>query len=161
MKQKVAYKKTLENNGVVSKSMLEAGYSKNMAKNPQSLTRSKGWKELMGNKLSDDVLFKKHLQLLNKEEVIIKNNVTSGEIDVIPTGQIDTQAVKAGLDMAYKLKGYYTVDPTPNQVNFVNINLFDNPDVKNALEGFKNVMVKKLYEPKENNKIVEIEQTES
>lgn len=57
--------------------------------------------------IPDELLEEKHLALLRKEEVIVKNNNKSGEIEVIPTGQIDTQAVKAGLDMAYKIKGMY------------------------------------------------------
>lgn len=64
--------------------------------------------------LPDDLLREKHLALLNKEEVITKNNVTTGEIDVVPTGQIDVQAVSKGLDMAYKLKGAYAPEKHTN-----------------------------------------------
>lgn len=42
--------------------------------------------------LGDDLLAEKHLALLNKRDVL---------------GEIDTIAVKAGLDMAYKIKGTY------------------------------------------------------
>ena len=61
----------------------------------------------IADSIPDDLLIEKHKALLNKEEVITKNNMTTGEIEVIPTGQIDTQAVAKGLDMAYKLKGSY------------------------------------------------------
>lgn len=61
----------------------------------------------IADSIPDSLLIKKHLQLLNKEEVITKNNMSTGEVDVIKTGQIDAIAVKAGLDMAYKLKSSY------------------------------------------------------
>ena len=61
--------------------------------------------------IPDKLIIKKHLALLNKEEVITKNNMTTGEIDTIPTGEIDVQAVSKGLDMVYKLKGAYKDDP--------------------------------------------------
>lgn len=66
----------------------------------------------IADSIPDDLLIKKHIQLLNKEEVVTKNNMTTGEVDVKKTGQIDAQAVKAGLDMAYKLKGAYAADKT-------------------------------------------------
>lgn len=68
----------------------------------------------IADRIPDDLLQEKHLALLNKEEVITKNNVTTGEIDVIPTGQIDVQAVSKGLDMAYKLKGAYAPEKHTN-----------------------------------------------
>lgn len=57
--------------------------------------------------LDDITLLTKHLDLLRKQEVIVRNNVTSGEIEVIPTGEIDSGSVAKGLDMAYKIKGHY------------------------------------------------------
>src|SRR3990167_8149103 len=105
LKQKVAYKKTIENNGSVSKAMRETGYSLNTAKNPQSLTESKGWKELMNTYLPDELLGKKHRQLLNK--------VDKG------TKEPETQAVSKALDMAYKLKDRY---PKNNDLTAIQIN---------------------------------------
>jgi len=64
--------------------------------------------------IPNELLTEKHLALLNKEEVIIKNNMITGEIEVIPTGQIDIQAVSKGLDMAYKIKGSYAPDRNIN-----------------------------------------------
>ncbi len=59
------------------------------------------------DQIPEELVVRKHLALLEKEEVITKNNNTTGEIEVIPTGQIDAQAVSKGLDMFYKLKGSY------------------------------------------------------
>jgi len=46
IKQKLVVKKIIENNGNVSKAMVEAGYPKTTARNPQQVTRSKGFKEV-------------------------------------------------------------------------------------------------------------------
>lgn len=43
---------------------------------------------------------------------------------------------------------------------FVNISLFQSPEAQLALENFKNIMMKKLYEPKKISEVVEVEQTE-
>lgn len=110
IRQKKAFKKIMENNGNVSRGMMEVGYSPQSAKNPKNLINSKGWQELMDEYLPDSLIAKKHLELLNKQEVITKNNVSTGEVDVKYTGQIDVNAVKAGLDMAYKLKGKYAAE---------------------------------------------------
>jgi hypothetical protein len=62
--------------------------------------------------MTDDRLIEYHNKLLNKQEVLIRNNVTTGEIETIHTGEIDSNAVSKALDMAYKVKGYYS-----NQLN--------------------------------------------
>ena len=46
IKQKQVVKRIMENNGNVSKSMREVGYSKNYSKNPQTLVNSKGFIEV-------------------------------------------------------------------------------------------------------------------
>lgn len=60
------------------------------------------------SKLSDEMLAEKHLMLLNK---------------IDKEGEIDVQAVKAGLDMAYKIKGKYKSEEKPpetkNTYNFI------------------------------------------
>lgn len=62
--------------------------------------------------IPDELIIEKHLALLNKQEVLIKT--IDGETKVIPTGEIDVQAVKAGLDMTYKLRGLYAPDKSIN-----------------------------------------------
>ncbi len=83
----------------------------------------------IADQIPDKLLVKKHLALLNKEEVITKNNMTTGEVDVIETGQIDAVAVKAGLDMAYKLKGHYA----PEEKN-VSIKVEKLEEIQNATQ---------------------------
>lgn len=49
--------------------MAEADYSPAMAKNPQKLTSSKGWKELVDEYLSDKELAQHHQALLNSTRI--------------------------------------------------------------------------------------------
>lgn len=88
----------------------------------------------IADSIPDSLVAEKHLALLNKEEVRMKNNMTTGEIDVIPTGEIDAQAVAKGLDMAYKLKGSYAPDKNIN-IN-MNVKTIDptNPKVLELIE---------------------------
>ncbi len=105
VKQKLAFKKMLENRGNASKAMTKAGYSKAMAKNPQSMTRSKGFRELLEKYLPDSSLAAKHKALMNKKEMIVVG-IGKGYSKIENTGQPHTDVAKA-LDMAYKLKGAY------------------------------------------------------
>lgn len=118
IKQKKTMKKLVENHGNISKSMREAGYSKNTAKNPKNLTDSLGWDGLMEKYLPDKDLAKKHKELLNKKETIARNNIKTGKIEVKRTGEIDAQAVGKGLDLAYKLKNKFV----PTLIKFVDDN---------------------------------------
>lgn len=60
----------------------------------------------LADRIPDDLIEQKHLELLNKQEVITKE-YPDGTIEVLRTGEIDVQAVAKGLDMAYKVKGVY------------------------------------------------------
>lgn len=85
-KQKLAASKLQDTAGNVSKAMRLAGYSPKSAKDPQRLTRSRGWQQLMEKYLPDNKLLKVHKELL---------------------GNADWHARDSGLDKAYKIKGKY------------------------------------------------------
>ena len=116
LKQKIVFKKTLENGGVVSKAA-KGIYSDSMAKNPQKITNTKGWNKLMEKYIPDKLLAEKHKELLNAE---IKTRQTlKGEL-IWEEEKMDSQAVAKGLDMGYKLKGKYTADKLEIEpMNFV------------------------------------------
>lgn len=110
--------------GNALQSALKAGYSQEYAesitaKAPQWLSENVGE---YGDRFKDDDLHKKHMELLSKEEILTRWNGATGEIEFVKTGQVDTQAVKAGLDMAYKLKKKYPQNNNntvvPIQINF-------------------------------------------
>lgn len=65
IKQKLAFKETLENGGIVGRAMKKANYKPSLQKNPKKLTESKGWNQLMDKYLSEATLAKKHEELLN------------------------------------------------------------------------------------------------
>ncbi len=89
--QQKAFNKTMEKLGNDEKVdmgdiLKESGYSDAVVKNPKVVTESKGWQELMDSYLPDELLAKKNNWLLRNK---------------------NWQAVNAGLDKAYKIKGKY------------------------------------------------------
>ena len=109
-KQRAAFKRTMENHGNVSKSMREVGYSENFAKNPQELTESEGWQELLKEHLHDTKL----LTVLNEGLEATRSTEGGYESDFA----VRHKYLETGL----KLKSYF---PKENQVavqlNFNNI----------------------------------------
>jgi hypothetical protein len=96
----------------LKEALILAGYSETVARNPHLITKTASFKELMQEYLPDELVAQQHRKLLNKTQVHVTKD---GEI--IPTGQIDANAVAKGLDMYYKIKGSYA--PTKS----VNLNL--------------------------------------
>ena len=94
-----------------------AGYSELSVRNPQRITRAKGFKELLEIYLPEKKLLKKHKDFLNAKKIIrtyTKGDLTS-EIE-----ETDANAVKA-LDMAYKLRGSYINNDVTNNVLVVQL----------------------------------------
>lgn len=86
MKQQMVAENLLDNAGNVSKTMLKVGYSPKSAKDPQRLTKSKSWPELLEKYFPDDKLLDKHNEILDSEDSLPRLRA---------------------LDMAYKLKNKY------------------------------------------------------
>lgn len=105
-RQKKAIQNYIENGGNASKAMRDAGYSQGTIENPSNLTRSDAFRAVV-SQIPPELLLEKHLALLNKEEVFQRRDPETGEMDYVPTGQIDANAVAKGLDMAYKITGAY------------------------------------------------------
>jgi hypothetical protein len=131
IRQKLVASKMVDNGGNLGRAMLEAGYSKAMAKNPYKLTRSKGWLELTQDLFSDEKLVEKHSELLDsvktskfsfpkslsdQEICRIMESVPGNEVIYIQEGRgtktcviavpdVTTQAF--ALNLAYRVKGYY------------------------------------------------------
>lgn len=131
IRQKLLAKKIVENNGNISKSMREVGYSKAYSKNPHQMKKTKSWTDLMEKDLPDSLLTKKHKALLNKKEYIAIGK--KGEREVISTGEMDGNAVAKGLDMAYKLKGKYA--PEKHKVAFEELDNLDDDELA-AIAGY-------------------------
>lgn len=56
LKQRKAIDNVVENGGNVTKAMRDAGYSETTVNNPDNLTKSDAWQELMAAYLPDDML---------------------------------------------------------------------------------------------------------
>jgi len=89
--------------------MKEENYADNYATSSK-ITDTDSWQRLMETYLPDELLAEKHKELLNKREIKRTFQHEVGEWVDVETNQPDTQAVKAGLDMGYKLKGKYTAE---------------------------------------------------
>ncbi len=84
LKQRKALKHALENGGKLGPAMKAAGYSKAMAKNPQKLKESDGWKALMeGMGLNDLELLKiskRHTEAKQLKTIMVDPMVSDIEI---------------------------------------------------------------------------------
>jgi len=102
---KLVAAKVLEKRGKrvsVSAAMREVGYSPATAKNPQQLTKSKTWKELLKEFLPDDELARVHREQLEATDVVFRGKK---RIEVP-----DNRARLTAVDMGYKLKGKYAAE---------------------------------------------------
>jgi hypothetical protein len=99
-KQKLAMKKMLENGGVVSRAMADSGYSPAMAKNPQKLTTTKGWQELMDEFLPDSKIIKK----INEGLEATRIHTSHTEPDrIVPDYNVQHKFVETSLKIKGKL----------------------------------------------------------
>ena len=86
--------------------MMQEGYSESYSRNGH-IAETDSWQELMKNYLPDQLLAKRHKELLNKREVVKEYSHERGEYVQKVIDQPETQAVSKGLDMAYRLKKHY------------------------------------------------------
>ena len=109
--RKVA-KKILESKGEmpVSKAMLLSGYPATTAKNPQQLTKSIGWKQLMDVLLPDDKLLLRHAEGLDATKIHTSHTEPDREVS-------DYAVRKQYVELGYKLKKYLSPD---NQLSILN-----------------------------------------
>lgn len=98
-KRKLLASKILEKQGNVGEAMREMGYSDNYANNPQQITRSKSWEDLMDKYLPEEKIIKVHKQQLHAKRPVICDK----EISLYP----DNDARIKAIDLSYKLRGKY------------------------------------------------------
>ncbi len=119
LKQKLAVKEILDNNGNVSQAMIKAGYPPTTAKNPQQLTRSKGFKELMEQMgISDEKIAKRLDEGLDATKTIVMGTKSEESfVDIQPDFAIRHKYIETAL----KLKGHLESSPFSGlNVNFIN-----------------------------------------
>ena len=108
-------KKMVGNRGMSrSEAMRQVGYKENYALNG-TISGTDSWQELIKTFLPDELLAKRHKELLNKREVIKEFNDVTGLYDKKVIDQPETQAVSKGLEMAYRLKSKF---PAEKHINY-------------------------------------------
>ena len=95
--------------------------------------------------LPDELLGERHLELINKREIV---KMFNGEGQIID--QPDTQAVSKGLDMAYKIKGSYAPEKSETKTFNVNVNSTPNANELRELAMKVREQIRKNYINEEN-----------
>lgn len=148
----------------------DAGYAPTIGKQPHLVFESKGFKELVQEYLPDDLIAKKHRELITLKKIDYLTFPKKTEDDIITAAMKDAglrlitiktsivgklafysvtneRAAKDGVDMAYKLKGQYAPEKKVN-LN-LNANLKKNPKVAAYTKEYeKNVKKALLKESK-------------
>lgn len=145
LRQKKALKIMIENgstNKGIGNILKEAGYSDSIRKVPSKVTNSRSWNRLMEQHMPDSLIAKQHKKLLTSKRVdmmsfdlkvpdeeirenlealgcIVRKIVVNVANKTVWFWTDNDLSIKAGLDMAYKLKGKYAPVKTNNQ----NLNL--------------------------------------
>lgn len=140
----------------MKKAMLEVGYGPTME--PRHIMKSKSWKELMEELMPDDLLMKRHTELLNarRTEVVRDNKYVEnedGEMEKVKGYKIvdlgpDVTAVSKGLQMAYKLKGVFNKQEDPEAAGprrSTIYNLFYKPEIRDSVKQLEKALTKQLY----------------
>lgn len=110
-KQKALAKELLESKGKISmgQAMINAGYSPDTANNPQQVTRSEGWLELVDKMLPDEKILLRHAEGLDATKVVSSHTE--------PDYTVPDYAVrKQYIELGYKVKGKLR----DTQVNILN-----------------------------------------
>lgn len=116
VKQRIVAKEMVVNGGNMASAMRKAGYSESMVKNPQKVTRSKGFKEvLLVMGISDELLAKVLNDGLHATKVL-SLGTGSGNNITVP----DFSNIHRYLETILKLKGYDKPSNSAPEVVFVN-----------------------------------------
>lgn len=121
LKQKKAVEILSENIGKpIGEAMLEAGYAESTSLTPQLLTESKGWQELVEDKLPDSELLRVHregLEATKSDKLILKIGGEE-EMKLIETPDYATR--HKYLETAYKIKNK-TKEEVTHKFDFTDI----------------------------------------
>jgi hypothetical protein len=127
-----------EHRGEMKSAMAAVGYPLTTQHKPKTVTETKSWRALLDENVSEDLLTMRHNELLNKREGKYVTygrgkNRTTTFIDHGP----DVTAVRAGLEMGYKLRGKFVSEPPPNPQPTNVYNLFYSPQVRASVTSFE------------------------
>ncbi len=126
-----------EHKGLITSAMRALDFTPSLIDSPTQVTRTKSWKALLDERLSEDLLTRRHTELLNKRDgtYVTIGRGKSRRVEFIDKGP-DTTAVARGLELAYKLRGSFV--PEPVAVAPANVyNLFYSPQVRASVASFE------------------------
>ena len=132
-KQFKAMELLAQTKGNVKKAMKLAGYSERSA-DQAILLRSPELKTL-ADSIPDSLVNEKHLELLKRNQIFVSRN-KDDVVEITDTGVGDVQAMRYGLDMAYKLKGSYAPEKIKHSgdIKFGRIEELSNEELQRLAE---------------------------
>lgn|ERR1035437_6602578 len=107
-KQIALVKELVESNGSTSmgEAMIKAGYSKNTALNPQQVTKSLAWPELVKKYLDEDKTLSVHQAQLDATKQLSARNGKDANAETDDFIEVpDNQARLKAVELAYKVTG--------------------------------------------------------
>lgn len=129
-----------ENYDVTDDNTARAIASENLTK-PNIVEEIAKEEKKIADRIPDELLAERHLELLNKREVYQIGYGEEKEWEV--SDEPDTQAVSKGLDMAYKLKGSYA--PEKPQSPLLNLTItLENKDLEDIRVKYEEELKNKL-----------------
>ncbi|MES2436607.1 MAG: hypothetical protein V4519_01220 [Patescibacteria group bacterium] len=166
LRQKLAFNKTIENQGNVSKAMKEAGYSRSHAHNPQSLVKSKGFQQMLQNYIPEQRILEKVSELFERGEIVsrtfpsilgldtVKKMFEKAGLTILNLREVgdqkneievyfiqpDATSQDKALEKSIKLHGLYETDHThgANAKGLSLISLFEKVEERRANRAMKN-----------------------
>lgn len=127
-----------EHEGKIGRAMAAVGYPVSMQERPSTVTDTKSWKVILDEHVSEDLLARRHNELLNKREgkYVTYGRGRNRRTEFIDRGP-DVTAVSRGLEMGYKLRGKFVAElvPPPQPTNVYN--LFYSPQVRASVTSFE------------------------
>lgn len=123
----------------ITAAMIAQSYSPASA-NIQSVTKTRSWAQLMEEYLPEDKLAQRHMELLDKRDIrLVGRGKRTQVIDEGP----NVPAVKAALEMGYKLRGSFKSEAPPPQGAVV-YNLFYQPQIQARVKAFEDAIKEQI-----------------
>lgn len=121
----------------LAQEMKKVGYSENTARAPSKITRSQSWQALMDQYLPQDLIARKHSELLEAEDVVF---IPRGK-KILEKRRPDHMARRAGIEMAHKLRGNFA--PEKIEVSKRKFQEMSNAELAAFIEKAKKTLIKK------------------
>jgi hypothetical protein len=106
-------------------------------------------KKSLADAIPDELVTEKHIALLNKKEMKRTFNHDTGEWIEVETGEVDTQAVSKGVEMAYKLKKAFGENETPKNPSGNTYNFIFSDEVRSKVQAIDEMIKSALTKPKD------------